>query len=90
MELNILADGEIGERVAVTLRNLCDGAKLIGAKQAVGQGNAHHEILSCFAFAARATDRAGAVTLGVNAPPLEIEIGPFGKDSGAALVARIL
>ena len=90
VELNILADGEIGERVAVTLRNLRDGAQLIGAQQAVGQGNAHHEILSCFAFSARATDGAGAVTLRVNAPPLEIEIGPFGKDSGAALAREFL
>jgi hypothetical protein len=90
VELNILADGEIGERVTVTLGNLRDGAQLIGAQQAVGQGNAHHEILCGFALASRATDGASSVTLCVNAPPFEIEIGPFGKDSGAALSRELL
>ena len=90
VELNILADGEIGERVAVTLGNLCDGTQLIGAQQAVGQGNAHHEILRGFAFAARAADGAGAVTLRVNAPPFEIKVGPFGEDGGAALAREFL
>ncbi len=67
-----------------------DGAQLIGAQQAIGQGNAHHEILGGFAFAARAADGASAVTLRVNAPPLEIEIGPFGEDSGAAVAREFL
>ena len=51
---------------------------------AVWQGDAHHEVLRGFAFAARATGGANAVTLGVNPPPLEVEIGPFRKDGGAA------
>src|SRR5579862_3299194 len=84
VELNILADGKIGERVAVTLGDLRDGPQLIGSQQAIGKGDTHHEILCGFALASRATDGASAVTLRINAPTVEIEVRPFGEYGGAA------
>src|SRR5580704_10928779 len=90
MELNILANGEIGARTCVTLGNLCDCAELVGAEDAVGQGDAHHEVRRGLAFAARAADCAGAVALGVDAPPFEIETSPFGEDRVAALSREFL
>ena len=59
-------------------RSCCAG------EDAVGQADAHHEVLGGFAFAVDATGDAEAVALGVDAPPLEVESGPLGEHGLAA------
>ena len=68
-------------RSAMT-RSWCAG------EHAVGQADAHHEVLGGFAFAAGAAGDAEAVALGVDAPPFEVEAGPLGSDGVAALRAN--
>ncbi len=86
VELNILTDGNIGDAASVALGETGDGAELMRGQQAIGHGDAHHEVGSGFAFPANAADGADAVTLRVDAPPLEEE-APFGGD-GIVAVAR--
>src|SRR5579864_1351299 len=85
VELNVLADGKVGAAAGVPLRNSGNGAQLIGAKNAVGDANAEHEIVGGSAFAILAADRAHAIALRVDAPPAEINAGPFGQHGGTAL-----
>jgi hypothetical protein len=68
---------------------IADDAELVRGEQAVGQADAHHEVLGGLAFAALAAGDASAVALGVDAPPLEVELGPLGQH-GVAAFAREL
>src|SRR5215469_10997890 len=64
---------------------MADRAQLARGEDAVGNADAQHEMLGGFALAALATDRANAVALRVNPPPLEINAGPFRRNAAAAL-----
>ena len=66
-----------------------DDAELVGGEQAVGDADAHHEVLGGLAFAADAAGDAEAVALGVDAPPLEVGRGPLGHDAGAAIAGEV-
>src|SRR5271168_1737790 len=90
MKLNVLAHGNVRNGAAVAFRKIGNGAQLIGTKQAVGEGNAEHEELRGFSFAARAARGSSAVTLGVDPPPLEVSASPFGQNRIAAEAREFL
>ena len=89
VQLNVLAGGDVGEVAGVLAGEIGDDAQLMGGEQAVGEADAHHEILGGFAFAADAAGGADAVALGVDAPPLEVEAGPLGEDGFPALASEL-
>ncbi len=89
VELDVLAGGDVGEVAGVLLGELADDAELVRGEQAVGQADAHHEVLGGLALAALAAGDADAVALGVDAPPLEVEPGPLGEDGVAALAGEL-
>ena len=78
VELDVLAGGDVGEVAGVALAKVRDDAELMAGEEAVGEGDAHHEELRGFAFAADAASGSDSVALGVDAPPLEVEAGPLG------------
>ena len=80
MQLNILADGDVGNSVGVAAGEFGDGAQLAGAEQAVGDSNSHHEALQRPAFSALAAGYARSVTLGVDAPPAKVGAEPFRRN----------
>jgi hypothetical protein len=84
VKLDGLADGDVGQVAGVLFGDLRDNAKLMCGQNAVGDGDAHHEVVGDQALAALAAGGAYAVALGVNAPPFEVERGPLGNDAGAA------
>ncbi len=89
MELNVLPRRDVAEIARILLGQVADDAQLVRGEQAVGQANAHHEVLGCFAYAVLAAGDAEAVALGVDAPPLEVEFGPLGQDGGAAFAGEL-
>jgi hypothetical protein len=78
----------VGEVVCVLPRQAADDAKLAGGENAVGDADAHHEVIGSQAFAAFAAGDAHAVTLGVDAPPFEISGSPLGNHARAALAGK--
>ena len=84
VKLDVLADGDVGEVAGVLAGEAADGAELAGSDDAVGNADAHHEVVGGEAFAALAAGGADAVALGVDAPPFEVQVGPLGQDAGAA------
>src|SRR3984957_10677388 len=72
VELDVLADGDVGYAVAEVVGEVGDGAGLFAGEETVGDANADHEVRDGFAFAVFAADYANAVTLGVNAPGPEV------------------
>lgn len=80
MELNILANGDVGDAIAVLGRKTGDGAELLAGEEAAGDADTHHEERSGLPFSARAADDAVAVALRVNAPSAEIGGEPFGRN----------
>ena len=76
VQLDVLAGGDVGEVAGVLLGDVGDDARLGAGEQAVGQADAHHEVLGGFAFAVGSAGDADAVALGVDAPPLEVEARP--------------
>jgi hypothetical protein len=83
VELDVLAGGDVGQVAGVFAGELAYDAGLMGGEQAVGHADAHHEVLGGLAFAADAAGDTQAVALGVDAPPLEVEIGPL-RGNGVA------
>ena len=89
VELNVLADGEIGYAVAVLGGKIGDGAELVAGEESVGDADAHHEVGSGATFTAGAADYAEAVALGVNAPGAEVGAEPFGRNGIVAEASEI-
>ena len=77
MQLDVLPGGDVGQVARVLFCQLADDAQLVRGQQAVGQADAHHEVLGRLAYAILASGDARAVALGVDAPPLEVELGPL-------------
>ena len=69
VELDVLAGGDVGEVAGVFFGEVADDAELVRGEEAVGQADAHHEVLRGFAYAAGASGDACTVSLGVDAPP---------------------
>ena len=89
VELDVLAGGDVGEVAGVLFGELADDAGLLTGENAVGEADAHHEELGCFAFAVGSTGDAETVALGVDAPPLEVEAGPLGQHGVAAVAGEL-
>ncbi len=51
VELDVLADGDVGDAVAVFIGESGDGAELRGGEQAIGNANTQHEEGNGAAFA---------------------------------------
>src|ERR1051325_7387839 len=88
MQLNILAGSDIRQAAAVLLGERRYFADLIAAQQAVGDANAHHEILRRLPFSVFAADDAQAVTLRVNSPGAKIRTEPFGRNGSMPLARK--
>src|ERR1035438_10166293 len=84
MELDGLANCNVGQTARMLPRDSTNGAQLAGGEDAIGDGNTHHEVVGDQAFTALAADGTHAVALRVNAPPLEVEGGPFGNHTRPA------
>src|ERR1700758_3627388 len=80
MKLNVLPDGEVGYATGIPMGDSSDGAKLMGVQQTIRDSYAEHEVRQCLAFAAVPSDYAGAVSLGIYAPPPEIGAEPLRRD----------
>ena len=52
VELDVLADGDVGEIAAVAAGDVGEDAGLIGAEDAIGDADPHHEVFGGLAFAA--------------------------------------
>jgi len=89
VELDVLADGDVGNAIAVAIGEIGDGVELTAGEEAVGDADAHHEEGNGAAFTARAANDAEAVTLGVNAPGPEIGGEPFGRNGRVAAAGEI-
>ena len=88
VKLNVLPDGNVGQVARVLASERADDAKLAREDDAVGNADAHHEVIGDQAFAAFATGGAYAVALGVDAPPLEIGGRPLRYHAGAAFACK--
>lgn len=89
VELNVLADGDVGYAIAMICGEIGDGADLLAGEEAVGNADTNHEEWDGEAFATFAADDALAVALGVDAPGTEIRGEPFGRNGGVALASEI-
>ncbi len=87
MQLDVLADGDIGNSVSMAAGEFGNGAQLVGAQQTVGDPDSHHEALQCPAFPALTAGYARPVTLGVHTPPAKIGPNPF-RWNGVKPLAR--
>ena len=80
MQLDILPRRDVRKVARVLLRNLADRPQLVRGQQPVRQPDPHHEKFGGLAFAADPARGANAVALGVDAPPLEVQPRPLGRD----------
>ena len=85
VQLNVLADGDVGQIARVFAGDSADQAQLAGRNHAVGNADAHHEPVRRQPLAAFAAGSAHAVALGVDAPPFEVGRRPFGHYAGPSL-----
>jgi len=88
VELNVLADRDVCDAVAVFGGERGDGADLCAGEEPVGNADANHEEGSGLPFSAGTADHAEAVTLGVNAPGTEIGAQPFRGNGAVALTSE--
>jgi len=80
VQLNILANRDVGDAVAVPFRKVGKNAKLFGGEEPAGYADADHEERECAPFSAGAANHTQAVTLGIDAPRAEIRGQPFRGD----------
>ncbi len=80
VELDVLANGEVGDAIAMFIGKSGDGAELRAGEQAVGNADAEHEERNGAAFATGAAGDASAIALGVDAPGAEVGGKPFKRD----------
>ena len=78
VELEVLADGDVGYAIAVVIGEIGDGVKLTAGEKTVGDADADHEERDGAAFTARAAGDTEAVTLRVDTPGAKIGGEPFG------------
>ncbi len=89
VQLDVLARGDVGDAAGVLRGDVGDDVQLVRGEQAVGQADAHHEVVTGQAFAVLAAGDAEAVTLGVNAPPLEVQASPLRQHAGASFAGKL-
>src|SRR5947209_9791010 len=89
MQLNILANSDVGDTARISLREIGEGAQLMRSKKAVGKADSHHEIRSGFTFPAAAAQRSCAIALGVDSPPAEVGFYPRFRDGRVSLTGEV-
>ena len=87
VQLNVLANGDVGNSVSVAAGEFGNGAQLFGTQQAVGDPDSHHEALQRPAFPALTAGYARPIALGVHAPPAKIGPNPL-RRNGVESLAR--
>src|SRR5437763_10404485 len=85
VELDVLADRDVGDPARVTLGEVGNRAELMGVERAVRDADAHHDVERRLALAPLAADGADAVALRVDPPPAEVGAEPWGRDRVPAL-----
>ena len=88
VKLNVLADGDIGDAVAVFGRERSNRTDLFRGEETIGNTDADHEVRDSFAFTTRATDDALTVSLSVDTPRAEIRGEPFVRDGFVAEASK--
>src|SRR5271165_1378277 len=88
VELNVLADGDVRDAVAVFGGEGGDRADLRAGEETVGNADANHEEGSGLPFSAGAANDAETVALSVNAPGAEVGAEPFGRNGAVALASE--
>ena len=88
MNLNVLANGKVGNSIGVLASEVGNGPQLLGTHHAVGNADAHHEALQRPAFAALPAGHSRSIALGIHAPPAEISPDPFGRDGVKSLAGK--
>ncbi len=89
VQLNVLPCRDVCKIPRVLLRKVPDHPQLRTRQNAIRQPDAHHEELSGLTLAGRSTRYPRAISLRVDAPPLEIKPGPLRKDRAAALLCEL-
>src|ERR1700733_13615042 len=89
MQLNVLTRSDVREIPRISLRNLADHSQLRARQNAIWKTNAHHKELGGFALSADASRSPHTIALRINAPPLEIEPGPLGKDRTPPILRKL-
>src|SRR6266403_1712939 len=87
MQLNILADGDIGNSVSIAAGEVGNGSQLIRTQQTVGNPDSNHEALQRAAFPALTAGYARPITLRVHTPPAKIGPNPLLRN-GIETLAR--
>ena len=87
MQLDVLANRDVGNSARKTAGKARDGSELVRGEQAVRNPDTNHEARHRLPFPAFAPDYAGSVALRVDAPPAEVRAQPFRRD-GIESVAR--
>jgi len=88
VELDILANGDVGDSVAMFGGEIGDFVDLRRGEEAVGDADANHEVRHGLPFAACATHDALAVALGIDAPGTEVGGEPFGRNGRVAIASE--
>src|SRR5262245_50056954 len=87
VELDVLADRDVRDPVAVPFGEVGNGAELVGLEHPVRDADSHHEIPHGLALAALPAD---AVALRVDAPPAEVRAEPLGRHGVPAVPREAL
>jgi hypothetical protein len=89
VQLDVLPGRDIGEVARVLPGQVADDAKLVRGQHAVRQADTHHEEFGRLADSVLAAGYADSIALGVDAPPLEVELGPLRHHGGAAFAGEL-
>ncbi len=89
VQLNVLSGSDVGKVARVLFCQFADDAQLVRREQAVGQPDAHHKVLGGLAHAVLAASDARTVALGIDAPPLEVELCPLRQYGSATLAGKL-
>src|SRR6266852_451862 len=90
VELDVLADRDVGDAATVPLGDIRDGPELVRLEPAARNPDSHHQMPNGLPLAALPTDRADPVALRVDAPPAEVRAEPLGRDRVPALAREAL
>src|SRR5579872_1060345 len=88
MELDILANGEVGDPVGITMCQICDSTQLPGGEDSIWNSDTDHKPLQRAALATFSTSDSPAISLRVNAPPAEVGSNPFGRNRVEAVASE--
>jgi len=88
VELDVLADGDVGDAVAKIIGEVGDRARLLAGEETVGNADADHEKGDGLPFPILSAGNPRAVPLRVNPPSAEVGAEPFGGDGVEAIAGK--